>query len=62
MSFSLYEMEENHDYIQFLFPSNEPSMFNMDAPILTLEEAEIFQEDPELQVKILMSFVKFLNF
>lgn len=33
------DLEENHDYIQWLFPLNEPSRFNRNAPILTKEDA-----------------------
>lgn len=62
MQFTLGEMEMDHDYIQWMFPSNEPSMLNCDAPVLTKEESEIFKADPELQQKVLDSFYKFLNF
>lgn len=62
MEFSLREMEDNHDFIQWMFPSNEPSQMNDEAPVLTLEESEIFKNDPELQKQVEASFRKFLNF
>lgn len=60
--FSLGAMEMDHDYIQWIFPSNEPSQMNADAPTLTVQEMEIIQADPELQAKIKKSFLKFLDF
>jgi hypothetical protein len=56
------EYEMDHDYIQFMFPSNEPSMMNCDAPVLTLEECKIFKADPELREKLKYSFIKILGF
>lgn len=55
-------LEMDHDYIQWLFPSNEPSNFNADAPVLTQEEAAIFQADPELQEKVKESYLRILKF
>lgn len=55
-------LEMDHDYIQWMFPSNEMSQLNCDAPEMTWEESQIFQADPELQEKVKQSFVKFLDF
>lgn len=55
-------LEMDHDYIQWLFPSNEPSNFNADAPVLTQEDAAIFRADPELQEKVKESFLRILKF
>jgi hypothetical protein len=55
-------MEVDHDYIQWLFPSNEPSMMNDEAPVMTKEESEIFKADPELQEKMKESLLQFLDF
>lgn len=60
--FTLSQMEVDHDYIQWMFPSNEPSALNCDAPVLTKEESEIFKSDPELQRLLLDSFDQFLFF
>lgn len=62
MAFSPEDMEMDHDYIQWMFPSNEPSGLNCDAPVLTYEESLIFVNDPELQEKVKQSFVKYLGF
>src|SRR5690348_12235655 len=62
MGFSLGAMEMDHDYIQFILPSNETSSMNGDAPTLTREEATILSEDPELREKVKASFLKFIDF
>lgn len=56
------QLEMDHDYIQWIFPSNEPSMLNGDAPVMTREQSEVFQADPELQEKVKQAFIKFLGF
>ena len=55
-------LEGDHDYVQWLLPSNETSQINGEAPTLTLEESQIFKEDKELQDKVKQSLVKFLWF
>ena len=60
--FTKGELEMDHSYVQWLFPSNEPSQMNCDALTLTLEESRIFQNDPELQAKVKKSFLKMLDF
>lgn len=55
-------LEMDHDYIQWVFPSNEVSAMNGEAPTLTREEASIFENDLELQDKVKRSFVRFLRF
>lgn len=55
-------MDMDHDYIQWMFPTNEPSMFNFEAPLLTKDEAEVFNTDPILRTKMLDSFFRFLNY
>ncbi len=62
MGFSLGAMEVDHDWVQWLLPSNETSSMNGDAPTLTLEEATILSEDPELREKVKASFLKFIDF
>lgn len=55
-------LEMGHDEIQWMFPSNEVSMMNAHAPVMTKEESEIFQNDPELLKKTKEVFVRYLNF
>ena len=62
MSWSNYTLEMDHDYVQWMFPSNEPSGINEYAPVMTKEESEIFEQDSELREKAKKSFVRFLNF
>ena len=40
------QLEAVHDYIQWLFPLDEPSRFNPDAPLLTPADREAFRHDP----------------
>ncbi|CAE8708459.1 unnamed protein product [Polarella glacialis] len=55
-------MEVCHDYIQWLFPSDEPSRFNSDAPLLDEELQAIFQEDPEMQRNFRRGLTRFIQF
>ena len=61
-SFSDSRMESRHDFIQWMFPLEEPSQFNPDAPILTRADREAFQDDPALRDNLLKSFDRFLGF
>ena len=54
-------MESRHDFIQWMFPLEEPSQFNPDAPILTLADREAFDDDPVLRDNLLQSFDRFLD-
>jgi hypothetical protein len=56
------QLEMDHDWVQWTFPSNEVSMMNSDAPTMTTEESAIFKADPELQNKVKQSFVRMLRF
>lgn len=61
-SMSDAEMEDRHDFIQWMFPLDTPSQFNLQAPILTLESAERFRTDPEIQMNLRRSLGRFLSF
>ena len=41
-------LEDDHSYIQWLFPNFYQSAFNSDAQKLYEHEAEIFRSDPEV--------------
>jgi hypothetical protein len=56
------KLEMDHDWVQWAFPSNEPSKMNSAAPTLTREESEVFLSDPELQKRVKKSFLVFLDF
>ncbi len=62
IKWSNFTLEADHDYVQWIFPSNEPSQMVEGSPVLTKEESEIFQSDIALQEKVKTSFRRFLNF
>jgi hypothetical protein len=49
LQYSNDEFDLHHDFIQWLFPTNQESNFNPDAPILTPNEIKIIRADPHLQ-------------
>jgi len=60
--FDLDQMETCHDYIQWMFPIDEDSMYNLDAPLLTADVQAVFQEDPELRRELRLNLEKFCVF
>ncbi len=56
------EMEEVHDFIQWLFPLPEPSAFNHAAPLLSTDDIAAFHRDPTLRKNVQQSFARFLAF
>jgi len=56
------EMEDVHDFIQWMFPLQEPSGFNPDAPLLTEADIQAFRADPALRDSLRRSFGRFLAF
>jgi Opioid growth factor receptor (OGFr) conserved region len=56
------DLEEVHDFIQWLFPLPEPSQYNSDAPLLTNEDIAAFKSDPVLQANLMKSFERILAF
>lgn len=60
--FSLSSKESQHDYIQWLFPSNKPSAYNPTAPIPTPKEIAFMKQDPTVQKNLRISFNKMLEF
>jgi len=56
------EIESVHDFIQWMFPLDEPSAVNPDAPILTRDDKTLFRKDPLLQSSMSRSLLVFLNF
>lgn len=55
-------MEMMHDYIQWMFPTDEPSMFNESAPILTAQHQRAFAESPELKEELRLNLARFCEF
>ena len=60
--FDFYELEFNHDYIQWLFPLPEPSGANASAPLLSKEDIAAFQSDQALRKTLQQSFLLMLQF
>merc|ERR1740129_795886 len=55
-------MEMVHDYIQWLFPTDEASRFNPNAPLLTRNVVKAFGEDAQMQRNFLRGLERFYAF
>lgn len=62
LSWTNGQLEMDHDWVQWVFPSNEPSSLNSDAPTMTLEESQTFEANTVLQAKVVDSFKRYLSF
>lgn len=62
LSWNDEKLEVAHDFIQWLFPLNEPSNFNQEAPILTKEDTIIFSHDSVLLKQVEDAFERMLGF
>src|ERR1022692_960125 len=56
------DLEEVHDFIQWLFPLPEPSQYNSDSPLLTNQDIAAFKSDLVLQANLMKSFERILAF
>src|SRR5262249_31103665 len=56
------DLEEVHDFIQWLFPLPEPSQYNPDTPLLSEEDIAAFKCGPMLQANLMKSFDRILGF
>ncbi|XP_053430252.1 opioid growth factor receptor isoform X2 [Nycticebus coucang] len=54
-------LEDNHSYIQWLFPLREPGV-NWHAKPLTLKEVEAFKSSPEVQERLVRAYELMLGF
>ncbi len=61
-SWTHLNLEVIHDYIQWLFPLDEPSRFNASAPLVTRQDIAAFRTDPALRARILKSLAVMLTF
>jgi hypothetical protein len=55
-------LESVHDYIQWLFPLRERSLFNPHAPVLDDPQIEAFRSDERLRGELRKSFETMLSF
>jgi hypothetical protein len=60
--FSFSDLEEVHDYIQWLFPLKTRSAFNPDAPTLKSDTITAFHSDPSLRDRVRQSLEVMLAF
>lgn len=56
------KFEEEHDFIQWIFPLDEPSSCCATAPILTKEDIQEFKNDHFLQHNVMISVHTFMKF
>ena len=54
--------ESEHDFIQWVFPTDQPSRFNPEAPVLDAEVVGILGEDPACQENLSRGLERFLGF
>lgn len=53
--------DEQHDFIQFLYPTDEVSKFNDKAPVLTKEFVDFFKDSPgTINVNLYYRFKQFI--
>jgi hypothetical protein len=55
-------LESTHNFIQWLFPLMEGSLYNPDAPVLTVEDCEVFRGDADLRARMGRSLSRMLLF
>lgn len=55
-------LEGCHDYIQWMFPTDQPSQFNADAPLIDSTDIRAFEVFPQLRPRLKKSFEVFLDF
>jgi hypothetical protein len=60
--FNKDQLEGNHSYIQWLFPLNEISQFNKDAPVLTVVDINKLRRDELCDIHAKISLSMMLNF
>src|SRR5262245_48366990 len=56
------DWELQHDFIQWLFATDEPSMYNPDAPVLDAATTARFRDDALLRHRLRRSFDRWLAF
>src|SRR5436190_6237830 len=56
------DLEQVHDFIQWLFPLPERSNFNPDAPLLSTKDIAAFRADAHLRANLEKSFARILTF
>jgi hypothetical protein len=62
LAFSDDELESHHDFIQWLFPLDQASSFNPDAPVLTAYECAELGRDPAVVAGLCQGLARMLAF
>jgi len=62
LNFTDIEMEQNHDFIQWLFPTNEQSQFNLNAPLLTDSDTTVFKTNINVKNTVAQAIDRFMYF
>jgi hypothetical protein len=62
IAYSNAQLEESHDVIQWLFPLNEASAYNRNAPLLSVEDISVLKTDAVAKANILKAYERFLVF
>jgi len=60
--YDFYKMEMLHDYILWMFPTEEESAFVLDAPVLTREHLQAFRDEPCLRRELQLNLARFCEF
>lgn len=56
------QLEDDHSFIQWMFPTDRPSNYNSTAPLVTEEIRRAFQTNETLKGGLLRSYEKMLDF
>jgi Opioid growth factor receptor (OGFr) conserved region len=56
------DWEHQHDFVQWLFATDEPSMFNADAPVLDAATIATFRADAMMRRRLRKAFDRWLIF
>lgn len=60
--FDYFNLENNHDFIQWIFPLNRPSSSKRNSPILSLDEIDYLRKSEVAQESLRKSFSVMLDF
>lgn len=62
LAFDDFWLEHTHDYLQWLFPTPEPSKYNSRVPVLTREDIATFRTEKELRIQQIRALDRMLAF
>jgi len=62
LNYSSQEIENDHSFIQWIFPTMRPSNYNFNAPVLTYEEIQILKQKDEIKYYLELCGYKFCKY